>query len=760
MKFGCLRPVLLVAAAACSRPSEAPAQLDGSSSPFARSNDAAVRAAAVMVESGRPWHATETLDSAYGGQAARSPEVVMLSAVAAAAWGGWNRVDRELATASWLDSLFDGRGRELLARAALARGADSVARLHAERAVSESRTERERGIREVLLARALDRQAMGDSAAAVYLRAARRLPSVADWLELRAAGASSDPSRRRDGYERVRTAVARARVAPTEAQARERWRDFAGAAQAYADMGEKAQALRLELLAKPDSVTRSSIRARTFALLGAKPSATDARIAIALVDSSFSPLSAGENLVVARAANAAGLLARAETGFVRADGDLDASSRYAYATVLSRLGRDVDAARQFGRVPASSPLGAAASYQRARSLLHAGQTSAARAALRKVTQTHPKDTTVTAPALFLLADLATDDGRDSDARAGFAEVARRFPTSDFAPGSLFHAAVIAYAAGSFETAARELDRLVERYPRSTDASAARYWAGRSLERAGDRKRAAERWREVMTTDPLSYYALESAQRLGVPPWKPTATRDSVERSPALQQAANRADLLDLLGMGTEEGFEYDALMMAGPSPDSLLAAAEVLKDRGETSRSIALARRALAASAPRDTRLFRLLYPLVYDDAIRAEAAARRIDPALVAALIHQESRFNPRATSRAGAVGLMQVLPSVGASIAKAHGIRSYDRVLLYQPDVNVRLGMAHLDAMLRQYPRLEYALAAYNAGGAPVRRWRQKPGTDDPELFVERIPYDETRDYVRILIRNEAMYRALYSW
>jgi soluble lytic murein transglycosylase len=373
--------------------------------------------------------------------------------------------------------------------------------------------------------------------------------------------------------------------------------------------------------------------------------------------------------------------------------------------------------------------------------VHAGQTAGARAALRHVTQAYPRDTNVTAPALFLLADLATDDGRDSDARAGFSEMARRFPTSDFAPASLFHAGVIAYAAGSFDAAAKEFDRLVERYPRSTDVSAARYWAGRSRDRAGDRKGAATRWREVMATDPLSYYALASAHRLGIAPWKPTQARDSVKRSPALQQSADRTELLDLLGMGTEEGFEYDALASVGASPDSLLAAAEVLKDRGETSRAMALARRALAASAQRDTRLFRLMYPLVYEDAIHAEAAGHRIDPALVAALIHQESSFNPRATSRAGAVGLMQVLPSVGASIAKAQGMTSYERVLLYQPDVNVRLGMTHLDAMLRQYPRLEYALAAYNAGGAPVRRWRQKRGTDIG-LFVERIPYDETRD------------------
>jgi len=214
-------------------------------------------------------------------------------------------------------------------------------------------------------------------------------------------------------------------------------------------------------------------------------------------------------------------------------------------------------------------------------------------------------------------------------------------------------------------------------------------------------------------------------------------------------------------MATEEGFEYDAIAsIRGSSPDSLLAAADALEKRGELSRAMSLARRALAASAPRDTHLFRLLYPVAYDDVIRGQASARRIDPALAAALIHQESSFNPRATSRAGAVGLMQVLPSVGADIAKAQGMTSFERVLLYQPDVNIRLGIAHLDAMLRQYPRIEYALAAYNAGGSPVARWRQKRGSDDPELFIERISYDETRDYVRILLRNQAMYKSLYGW
>ena len=720
-----------------------------------------MRAASAALAAGRPWRATEIVDSASRDASRRTPEVALISATAAAAWGGWSRVERDLGGATWLDSLFDGRGRELLARAALARGADSLAQAEAERAVRLARIDRDRGIREVLLARALDRRALGDSAAASYLRAAGRLPQLADWLELRAAGATANAATRRRRYGRVTTAVAKARVAPTEAQARERWRDYAGAAQAYAEMGENAQALRLRLMADPENASRARIRTEVFALLGGSPTPADARVAITLADSSFGPLAPAEELVVARAANAAGLLARAAAGFARAQrSGLDARDRHAYATVLSRLGRDAEAAAEFARVPANAPLGGSAAYQRAMSLLRAGKRADARAALRRVPQAFPRDTSAASQSLFLIADLATDDGQDRVARAGFLDLVKRYPASMLASSAAFHAAVIAYAAGSFDAAARDFEAVLARYPKSLNATAARYWAGRSRERAGDRNRAASHWRDVIATDPLSYYAMRSAARLGTAGWRPIQAADSLRSTPELDRAVERAALLESLGMNTEEGFEYDAIVAMGGSPDSLLAAAGALRQRGEVSRAMALARRALAASAPRDTRVFRLMYPLPFGEIIRTEATAHRVDPSLGAALIHQESSFNPRATSRAGALGLMQVLPSVGASIAKSAGIASFERVMLFQPDVNVRLGMTHLDAMLRQYPRVEYALAAYNAGGSPVRRWRQKPGSDDPELFVERIPYEETRDYVRILLRNQATYKLLYGW
>ena len=139
----------------------------------------------------------------------------------------------------------------------------------------------------------------------------------------------------------------------------------------------------------------------------------------------------------------------------------------------------------------------------------------------------------------------------------------------------------------------------------------------------------------------------------------------------------------------------------------------------------------------------------------------RAVEGAELAALIRQESMFTPTATSGAGARGLMQVMPEVGRAVARALKFPVWDPVLLYQPDVNVQLGMAHLGELDERYPAAPAkVLAAYNAGASRVERWSDKRGVADPEMFIERIPYVETRGYVRIIGRNLDFYRALYDW
>ena len=136
------------------------------------------------------------------------------------------------------------------------------------------------------------------------------------------------------------------------------------------------------------------------------------------------------------------------------------------------------------------------------------------------------------------------------------------------------------------------------------------------------------------------------------------------------------------------------------------------------------------------------------------------MDPALVAAVIRHESSFEPRATSPVGARGLMQVMPWVAEALARSEQITPWNPALLYEPDVNIRLGVLHLRSFVGHYPHPAFALAAYNAGGSRVARWSKRRGGKDPELFVERIRFTETRGYVSNVLTARDMYSALYDW
>jgi soluble lytic murein transglycosylase len=457
------------------------------------------------------------------------------------------------------------------------------------------------------------------------------------------------------------------------------------------------------------------------------------------------------------------MAARAVRGFAiaLAAGRGRDSDRFAYATALADVGRDRDAAAQFARVRPPSRLAGAAAYQRARSLMRVGTGTAGRRLLRQVPRAFPKDTAPAAAALYLLGDLATDDRQGADARAAFRELARRYPTSGLAARARLRAALIAFAADSAPLAARELDSLASGPRAGDERLAAAYWAGRAWAAAGDSGRARGRWREVAERDPLSYYAMASAARLGALVWAPAAASDTLPRSASVDSAMARAELLEELGMDAEAGYEYARLRRdASPSVARLLATASAFDERGMASSAMRLASLALDRGAPRTAVVYRLVYPLAYGSLLAAESRARQLDPALVAALVRQESHFTARATSSAGARGLMQVLPSVGRRIARALAYPLWDPVLLYQPDVNVEIGTVHLAGAVVQYPHPAYALAAYNAGDSRVARWRRAPELADPELFVERIPYPETRDYVRAILRTREMYRALYGW
>ncbi|MEO5800100.1 MAG: transglycosylase SLT domain-containing protein [Gemmatimonadales bacterium] len=730
--------------------------------------------AEAALNSGQPWRATQLLAPILSSTDGRTPEAVILGARAAAGWEGWSVVRRLLEPAPWIDNQFDRLGRRLLAEAALAEQRNAQALGYAQQATvltQQGRSTQEQGERLLLLARAYDRADQRDSAAVVYHRAAGFLPEIADWVNLRAAGVTSDSVSRSALLSQITLPAAIPRIPWTEALARERNNDFAGAAARYDRLGARVSAARMRWRAAASGADSARVVTSLVAMLAPTNTAAQSREALDLLDRISPALSRDQRLVIARRAAAVGRTVQAMDEFAAAakTSPLTGPDRFSYGTVLGALNRWPEAARQFQGVTVPALAGHAA-YFNARALLRSGNSGGAVTALRDVISHFPRDSASAATALFLLGDLAIDGGQPDSARALFLALAERYPTASERPRAVMLAALIAFQQGDHAATIRELTAALARGA-GGEGDAMRYWVARARLASGDTVGGQAALRELIAKGPESYYALRSAARLDTLPWRSVSV-SQIPVDDSLRPVFARAARLDSLGLDVESRLELDRVASEAGSAATMISAGQAFVSAGLASRAQQLGARASSAGAPRDATLWQLLYPLPFENALRATAERAGVDPMLAASVIRQESGFVSHATSRTDARGLMQIMPPVGRELARGVGMTDFDAALLWIPDVNLALGMRHFGAAMKRYPDIERALAAYNAGGTPVDRWSATPldgrvrsgeairaPIGDIELFVERIPYVETRDYVRIIIRNYAMYQLLYG-
>lgn len=598
-------------------------------------------------------------------------------------------------------------------------------------------------------------QSESGAPATVWLARATTNPEIAAWMYLRAASETPDSADRTRLYGRVNLAVARDRIPWVEARAREHFDNISGAIQAYRALGASLSVFRLRAIAS-GSAGRDSVRRELVGFISSSNDGATVRDGYALFDKLFAGETPVEQLAIARASAGFGAWGRARTGFEHAGliQRLSPQDRFQYATALAHGNQDSRAAELFLGVRSPPSLAGAAQYQGARSLLRAGNTARARTLLRGLSR--GSDTSAAA-ALSLLADLASDEGNDSDSRSLLLQVARRFPDTRFAPPARFNAALIAIILGDAVQANQELASLGAS---ATDGIAATYWRGRVQQSLGNKAAARLVWKNVIARDSTTYYAALAAARLGTQNMQVAPRSAGYPRVAAVDSALTRIGLLRQLDMAPEAHLENERLLLDAPSDSArLLATAAAFAGTDQAGKAIALGRRALIAQGP-SVDVFRLIYPVAVRDTIIAQAHAANIDPALVAALIRQESSFNAQATSVAGARGLMQLMPSVARPIAASAGIKPWSASMLYDPGINVMLGVRHLAPLIRSQPALPRVLAAYNAGESRVLLWARKRGADDPEMFTERIPFAETREYVKVVLRNREFYRVLYAW
>jgi soluble lytic murein transglycosylase len=381
-----------------------------------------------------------------------------------------------------------------------------------------------------------------------------------------------------------------------------------------------------------------------------------------------------------------------------------------------------------------------------------------------------------AQALYSSGNMYLLANDDPHAIEYYGELARRFPTAHDASMAHWRAAWLNYRMGNFTEAARLFDEQRKLYPASEQAVASLYWRGRIYEdQEHNPAMASAFYATIIRLYPHYYYALMSQQRLAAlgqvvpahvaeldamkPELIPELTDDVPEDDPHVVEAK----LLANAGLNAYIAPEIAAA--DGSREWGAFAEAEIYASDGEAWRAMRLLKRELPfyESAPLDTipaAYWKILFPEPYWSYIQADSAKNGLNPYMVAALIRQETEFNPGAISGANAWGLMQLLPSVGRAMARQIGLRHFRTADLLNPIINLELGTRYLREMLDEFgDQPEYAFAAYNAGDYRVTAWKADGTYHGMDEFVESIPFTETREYVQAIVRNEAMYRELSS-
>ncbi|NUR56867.1 MAG: transglycosylase SLT domain-containing protein [Acidobacteria bacterium] len=368
------------------------------------------------------------------------------------------------------------------------------------------------------------------------------------------------------------------------------------------------------------------------------------------------------------------------------------------------------------------------------------------------------------------------ENEDALAAEAFREVFEKFPGGRHAERAAWKYGWYAYKTGRYDETVRVFESAAAAFPRSDYRPSWLYWAARARGRTGDRTSADARMRLVYGDYMNSYYgrlarrqlATQQAARLGTT--ADTLAIPAADRAPGPPVSApppNAAVIRQLLAAGLLDDALNElryAQRTSGTSTTIDATIAWVYHEKGELRRAIILMRRAypqhLAAGGEGlPAEILQIIFPLTYWDSIKRNAALRGLDPYVVAALIAQESTFDPDARSIANAWGLMQIVPATGRRLAREVGVRRFTTAMLTNPDLNIRLGTLYFSRLVQQFGGAYYALASYNAGESRVVRWKmERPGLDEDE-FIDDIPFPETQNYVKRILGTAEDYRRLYG-
>ncbi|HMF12435.1 MAG TPA: transglycosylase SLT domain-containing protein, partial [Gemmataceae bacterium] len=357
----------------------------------------------------------------------------------------------------------------------------------------------------------------------------------------------------------------------------------------------------------------------------------------------------------------------------------------------------------------------------------------------------------------------------------FQDLIAKYPTRDAGLSGAFRLGLAKYMLGDLDGAIGTWTDLLGRNPQSDVESQALYWSGKALDAKANSAGAVEKYQAAAAVRPVDYYVMRAQVALNPPPssssFDPTSVSAADEAElaewfakngldlKAAGQAASqdpafiRATALVQHGLYKQANWEHEIFLTTyADKPDRLYWLAEHFGELGLPNAELKLGTAALNGATaegqvsildvPR--ALARVASPLVFPDLVTSMARQRNVDPLLFTSLVHQESDFDPYVESVAKAKGLTQIIPKTGNEIASALGIKNFLQDDLYLPRLNVQFGAYYFGRRLKRNGAIDRALASYNAGDGNVDTWTM-PGRDDPDVFTEYVPFEETHKYVK---------------
>ncbi|MER3433330.1 MAG: tail length tape measure protein [Leptolyngbya sp. ERB_1_1] len=354
-------------------------------------------------------------------------------------------------------------------------------------------------------------------------------------------------------------------------------------------------------------------------------------------------------------------------------------------------------------------------------------------------------------------------------------VLTQYASSDAAAEMRWNYAQESAKAGNLKLARQWAEPILTNNPTSEVAPEAGFWAAKWAQTIGNNDQAAKLFQKVLSEHPESYYAWRSAGILG---WNVGDFNTVRSMNPQVQKPLSRPELpvgspamKELYQLGQDRDawshWQIEFQNRVKPSIVEQFTDGVIRLGVGENLDGIYMVGSLRDREAPEDKAQYQqlrkqngywqALYPFPYVDTIESWSQQRQLNPMLVTALIRQESRFQPDIKSSVGAVGLMQVMPETGAYIANNIKVKEFK---LADPETNIKFGTWYLDYTHLQYNNNSMlAVASYNAGPGAVSGWLSKATTQDPDEFVEAIPYSETRGYVKSVLGNYWNYLRLYN-